>query len=148
MHLTKVIMEHVSDMDILRLIPQRAPMVMVSGITEAADHYFDTWFLIEGGNIFLKNGIFQESGLIENIAQSAAAMNGYRALREGGPVRKGYIGSINNLEIHALPHAGDRLATRVRETHHVMDTSIIHGEVRMDDQLLAQCEMKVFIQAQ
>lgn len=137
-----------SEIDILSLIPQRAPMVMISGVTESAEGSFGTCFLIEEGNIFLKDGIFQESGLIENIAQSAAAMNGYRALKDGGPVRKGYIGAIKNLEVLALPKTGDRLNTRVKEIHHVMDTSIIHGEVRMEDQLMAQCEMRVFIQSQ
>lgn len=136
-----------SDIDILLLIPQREPMIMVSGLLSANDHTVTTWFLLEEGNIFLKDGLFQESGLIENIAQSAAAMNGYRALLEGGAVKNGYIGAIKNLEIKSLPQMGSRLSTVVTETHHVMDTSIILGEVRVEDQVIASCEMKVFMQA-
>ncbi|MCP4311170.1 MAG: 3-hydroxyacyl-ACP dehydratase [Bacteroidetes bacterium] len=133
-------------MDILSLIPQREPMVMVSGVVSASENSFTTTFLPEEGNIFMKDGCLQESGLIENIAQSAAAMNGYRALLDGEPVKNGYIGGVKNLEIHELPGSGVRLTTRVTETYNVMDTSIIEGEVRTGDQLIARCEMKVFMQ--
>ncbi len=135
-----------SDIDILLLIPQREPMIMVSGLVAADENSVTTWFLLEEGNIFLKDGLFQESGLIENIAQSAAALNGYRAWLEGGAVKNGYIGAIKNLEIKSLPQTGKRLSTMVKETHHVLDTSIILGQVSVDDQLIAHCEMNVFMQ--
>ncbi len=139
--------ERISDMNIQDLIPQREPMVMVSGLLSASDHSVTTWFLVEEGNIFLKDGVFQDSGLIENIAQSGAALIGYRALLEGGQVKNGYIGGIKNLEVHSLPETGVYLTTVVTETYHVLDTSILLGEVRTDDQLIARCEMKVFMQA-
>ena len=140
-------MEHISDLDILQLIPQREPMVMVSGLLEASDRSITTCFQINEGNIFLKGGVFQENGLIENIAQSAAAMNGYHALIAGEAVKKGYIGAIKNIEVHDLPEKGDQLTTLIKETHNVMDASIILGEVRKEGKLLAKCEMKIFIQA-
>jgi len=147
MQAKKVKMEHISDLDIQQLIPQREPMVMISGLLEASDRSVTTCFHIKEGNIFLNEDVFQENGLIENIAQSAAAMNGYHALIAGEAVKKGYIGGIKNLEVHALPEKGDQLTTLITETHNVMDASIILGEVRRDGQLLAKCEMKIFIQA-
>ncbi len=138
--------KNLSDLDILQFIPQRDPMVMVSGLQWASDHAVTTWFLIKEGNIFLKDGRFREEGLIENIAQSGAALNGYHAMVNKEPVKNGYIGGIKNLEVHSLPETGVRLTTSVTETYHVMDTSIIVGEVRVDDQLIARCEMKVFLQ--
>ena len=138
--------KHISDIDILKLIPQREPMVMVSGLLTADEHSMTTWFLIEEGNIFLRDGKFLESGLIENIAQSGAAMNGYRALVDGEPMKNGYIGGIKNLKINFLPEKGARLTTVVTEINYVMDTSIIEGEIRAGDQIIASCEMKVFLQ--
>ena len=140
-------MERLSDLDIQQLIPQREPMLMVSGLLDASDRSVTTSFQIKDGNIFLKEGVFQETGLIENIAQSAAVMNGYHALVEGEAVKKGYIGGIKNLEVHALQEKGDQLTTLITETYNVMDASIIIGEVRRDGQLLEKCEMKIFIQA-
>ncbi len=72
-------MERISDIDIESLIPQREPMLMVSGLCSASDKSITTWFQVEPGNIFVEKGKFRESGLIENIAQTAAALNGYRA---------------------------------------------------------------------
>ena len=74
-------------------------------------------------------------------------MNGYNALIAGEAVKKGYIGGIKNLEVHTLQEKGDQLTTLITETYYVMDASIILGEVRRDGQLLAKCEMKIFIQA-
>jgi len=132
--------------DILRLIPQREPMVMVSGLLSSDENGMTTFLLLEENNIFIQNGRFRENGLIENIAQSAAAMNGYRSLMDGEPVKNGYIGGIKNLEIFALPETGQRLTTRVKETNNVMGASIIEGEIYCNEQLLAKCEMKVFMQ--
>jgi predicted hotdog family 3-hydroxylacyl-ACP dehydratase len=147
MHAKTVKEEEIKDLDILSLIPQRAPMVMVSGLLSAGEKSITTFLLIKEENIFIRDGRLQESGIIENIAQSAAAMNGYRALLEGEPVKNGYIGAVKNLEIYALPESSERLTTRVTEIHNVMDASIIEGEVSAGDQLIARCEMKVFMQA-
>lgn len=140
-------MERISDIDIESLIPQREPMLMVSGLHSASDKSITTWFQVEPGNIFVEKGKFRESGLIENIAQTAAALNGYRARLGGEPVKNGYIGALKNLKIFYLPEVGVRLTTSVEETHQVLDASIILGEVKAADQLIARCEMKIFIQA-
>lgn len=139
-------MEVSKDTDILKLIPQREPMVMVSGLHSAEEKAVSTFLRIEEGNLFVRDGKLQESGIIENIAQSAAAMNGYRALAAGETVQNGYIGAIKNLEISVLPPCGGLLITRVYETYNVMDASIIEAEVRSGDILVASCEMKVFMQ--
>jgi predicted hotdog family 3-hydroxylacyl-ACP dehydratase len=140
-------MNVIKNTDILKLIPQRAPMVMVSGLYSAAEKEVSTFLRIKEGNIFVRDGKLQESGIIENIAQSAAAMNGYRALASGEPVQNGYIGAIKNLEISVLPACGALLVTKVREIYNVMDASIIEAEVRNENVLVARCEMKVFMQA-
>jgi len=131
--------------EVQELIPQRPPMVMIGGIEKVEDGELYSWFDIEEDNLFVHEGLFRESGLMENIAQTSAALNGYAARQEGKPVKLGFIGGISRLEVFALPPAGSRIHTRIRELHYVMDTSIIEGEVRSGDRVLARCEMKVFI---
>lgn len=147
MHPKPLILEDISKIDIRKLIPQRTPMLMVSGLVSASELTLTSYFQPEEGNIFVEDGVLRENGLIENIAQSAAALNGYRAILEGGPVKNGYIGSIKKLVVHSLPLVGTLLTTEVTETHNVMDTSIILGEVKDANLLIARCEMTVFIQA-
>ena len=73
-------------------------------------------------------------------------MNGYAARARGESVRTGYIGAVKDLKIHALPEAGATLKTHVREETSVLNASIIRGEVRQGGRLVAECEMKVFLQ--
>lgn len=136
----------VEHMDILELIPQRAPFVMINKLVSVQGRSATSVFQVTEENIFVNEGLFQESGLIENIAQTAAAMNGYHALVGGGAVKNGYIGGIKNLEIKSLPEVGNLLTTVVKEEHNVMNTSIIIGEIRVGDQPVATCEMKVFLE--
>ena len=102
-------------------------------------------FRVTEENILVKDGFLQESGIMENIAQTAAAMQGYR-MREGGEeIKHGYIGGIKNLAIFSLPAVGDRLTTVIHEMHHVWNAIILQGGVMIGEQKIASCEMKVFI---
>jgi predicted hotdog family 3-hydroxylacyl-ACP dehydratase len=133
--------------DILSLIPQRPPFVMVDKLLSADDENFETTFLIKSGNVLLDNDELTEAGLIENIAQTAAAGAGYLAGIKGESVLGGYIGAINNLEVFALPKTGDILSTTVIITNKVFEVTIISGSVKCNDELLATCEMKIFTNA-
>jgi len=62
---------------ILKLIPQRPPFVMVGELIEYNETGFTSTFSIDADNIFVKNGRFTEEGILENIAQTAAAGAGY-----------------------------------------------------------------------
>ena len=72
-----------------------------------------TAFRITEENIFVENGRFREPGLMENIAQTAAARAGYIARMANLPVQVGYIGAVKNLEIADLPMTGDELITEI-----------------------------------
>jgi predicted hotdog family 3-hydroxylacyl-ACP dehydratase len=135
----------IEKMNILELIPQRAPFVMVDGLTEIGPRSAISVFRVTEDNILVKDGLLQESGIMENIAQTAAAMQGYRMRAGGGEIKQGYIGGIKNLVICSLPAVGDRLTTVVLEMHDVLNAVILQGEVMIGEQKIASCEMKVFI---
>lgn len=131
--------------NILTLIPQRPPFVMVDQLIYSDDKSSRSTFLITKENIFVTNGKFREAGLVENIAQTAAARAGYNAQSENKPVQVGYIGAVKNLEIFALPIINDEIETEVAIENQVFDVTIIVGKVRCNGKLMAQCEMKIFI---
>ena len=131
--------------DILALIPQKPPFVMVSKLLHVDETTTKSSFIIEQDNVFLKNGVFQEAGLMENIAQTAALRSGYMANTINKPVANGYIGAIKDLEIFGLPKAGDELITEIAIENQVFNVTVLSGKVWHDGNLLAQCEMKVFI---
>ena len=139
--------KNLEDFDIISLIPQRAPFVMVDRlISHRPDEKISKSVLqIREGNIFVENGCLTEPGLIENIAQTAAARIGYICITEKKTVPVGYIGAIQNLEISALPRVNDEIITEIAVKNEVFNVTIITGKILCNEKLLAQCEMKIFI---
>ncbi len=132
-------------MDILSLIPQRPPFVMIGALQHYDEQVTRTSFHILPGNILVEEGVFSEAGLIENIAQTAAARAGYMATVTNQPVQVGYIGALKNLEVYHLPKVEDELETEVRVENQIFEVTVVRGKVWCNKVLMAQCEMKIFI---
>jgi predicted hotdog family 3-hydroxylacyl-ACP dehydratase len=131
--------------NVLNLIPQKPPFVMIGRLLHWDEKLTRTSFLVNEDNVFVEDGEFLEPGLIENIAQTAAAGAGYKAKLNGTTVAVGYIGAIKNLEIFALPKMQDELITEVIIEDQVFDITIITGKCWCNKKLMAQCELKIFI---
>jgi predicted hotdog family 3-hydroxylacyl-ACP dehydratase len=135
----------ISKANITSLIPQRPPFVMIDRLIWNDEKKTRTAFVIEKDNIFLENGWFTEPGLVENIAQTAAARAGYMASLDNLPVRVGYIGALKNLIIYSLPIVDEELETEITLQHQIFDVSLVSGKVTCNRQVIAECEMKIFI---
>ncbi len=131
--------------NILSLIPQKPPFVMINRLLQSNESITRSSFRISAENIFTINDQFTEAGLMENIAQTAAARAGYIARLENKPVEIGYISTVTNLEIFDLPKINDELTTEIKIEDKVFNISVISGKVWCYGKLIAQCEMKVFI---
>ena len=127
------------------LIPQRHPFVMIDKLLSYNETTTKTGFSIKADNIFVEDGLFREPGLVENIAQTAAARAGYVSQTENKPVLVGYIGSISNLRVFFLPKNGDELITEITIENQIFDVTLISGKITCNEQLIAQCKMKIFI---
>jgi predicted hotdog family 3-hydroxylacyl-ACP dehydratase len=131
--------------NILALIPQQPPFVMIDKLYHSDESITRTGFHIAVENVLTINGVFTEAGLLENMAQTAAARAGYTARLENKPVRLGYIGAVKNLEIFSLPQVNDQLVTEIKIEDHLFDVTMISGRVWCNEKLIAQCEMKIFL---
>jgi len=131
--------------NIISLIPQRPPFVMVDKIVASGECFTRSSFLVTEENIFVVNGSLKEPGLVENIAQTAAARAGYMALADDKPVKLGYIGAIRNLQVNGLPKINDEIITEITVEKQIFDVSVISGKITCNETILAQCEMKIFI---
>lgn len=130
---------------ILEIIPQRPPIVMVNKLIAIEENKTVTGLTIQPDNIFVMDGIFCEPGIIENIAQSAAVGVGYLCRSKQEEVPTGFIGAIKNLVIHFLPEVYSELTTEVTVEYQVMDATLIRGCVFFQGKLVAECEMKIFL---
>ncbi|CAL1520065.1 3-hydroxyacyl-ACP dehydratase [Chitinophaga sp. MM2321] len=134
--------------DITAYIPQRTPIVMISGILEVDGPKTRTGLNIALDNIFVENGVLTPPGLMENIAQTAAARIGYIAKQENTPVPLGFIGAVKDLEIFELPPAGQMIETTTEIGGEVFNATMVTGKVMWEGRVMAQCEMKIFINPQ
>jgi predicted hotdog family 3-hydroxylacyl-ACP dehydratase len=133
--------------DIQRLVQQRDPILMVDELLQADGQEAITRFSVCEGNIFLAaDGRMEETGLLEHIAQSASALAGYRALQAGAtePPR-GFIGEIKKFRCLARPAVGDLLTTHITLGAEVEGVTLLTGETRVGDTLMATTQMKIFI---
>lgn len=131
--------------DILPLIPQREPFVMIDTLIGSDETHTWTNFRVLPNNIFVQDGFLLEPALVENIAQTAASRLGRSSQLEGKSAPIGYIGAVQNLEIFALPKVNDVLETEIKVEKQIFDVSVISGKIWCNNKLMAQCEMKIFI---
>ena len=133
------------DNTILTLIPQRPPFVMIDRLLYCDETTARTGLTVKVDNLFVEDGVLTAPGLTENIAQTAAARSGFSASQQDLPAPVGFIGGIKNLRIHALPNTGNELVTEITIVNQIFDVMMITGRVLCGDELLAECEMKIFI---
>ena len=132
--------------EILSLIPQRAPVIMLDTFYEGSETEASTGLTVQPENIFCVNGQFTEPGLMEHIAQSASAHAGYKALCKQQTAPLGFIGEIKKFRVFRLPAIGEQLKTSVQVLSEVLNISLISAEIKSADEPIATCQMKIFIQ--
>ena len=142
--------------DIKKYLPHRAPMLMVDLILRMDDEIVETVFEVKDNNIFVLNGIFTESGLIEHAAQTCSSVVAKDYFVDEDKVDKmevdvvGFISAIKTLKIHGLAKVGDNLFTKA-----VLISKFVTEEYSLctmnfqtfkDDELLLEGEINLFIQ--
>jgi predicted hotdog family 3-hydroxylacyl-ACP dehydratase len=135
-----------SDYNVIELIPQRPPMVMIDQLFDAGEKSARGRLTIKESNLFSHNGKLQEAGLIEFIAQTAAAYTGYLSLSRNQLVRRGFIGSVKNLVIHSLPGINTEIQSEIIVDNELLGYTIITGRVFQNDKVLAECEMRILLE--
>lgn len=135
---------------VTKLIPQGPPMIMVDTLIEHDEQRTLTGFTIDEGNIFVSNGQFTESGLIENMAQSAALRTGWISRQKNAGFEdftppSGVIGSIKNFRLYSLPKLNSCLKTEIFILAEIFNATIVRASIKSEEKLLAEAELKIFI---
>lgn len=131
--------------DIRSLLPQRDPFVAVDCLVHYDDREVVTETLVRADSLFTEDGRLTAAGLMENIAQTCAARIGFCTLYVLGldKVDIGVIGALRNMEIHALPLAGQTLTTRVTVKEEAFGITLVKASVTSEGRTLVEGEMKI-----
>ncbi len=134
-----------STRDIASLIPQRPPIMMVESFTYEDAQHCHSELTIGEDNIFVDpNGRLAEEGILEHIAQTAAAYIGYCRKLVGEEVNMGYIGDIKRCVISApMPVVGDVLCTNIQIMSQVGNITMISAETTVAGRTVVTCRMKL-----
>ena len=133
-----------SAIDIRTLLPQQPPFVMVGNILSCDATTTRCSYTVPPDNIFCEGGVFTAPGLIEHVAQTAAARLGFILyVNKGGKVQIGYIGAIKDFEIVRLPQVGETIETEVQVEQEVMGMTLVSARVMIGNELIATTSMKI-----
>lgn len=132
--------------DVNELLPQQEPFVMIGSLIHFDKRVTITETEVKAGNIFVDNGCFSASGLMENIAQSCAARIGYvnkYILKKS--VQLGFIGAVRNFDIISLPKIGDVITTKVEIKEEVFGMTLASAIIKSNDKILATTDIKIAV---
>lgn len=136
--------QFVRSIDVHTLLPQQEPFVMIGQMEHFDSKHVVTSTTINEENLFVENGLFSASGLIENVAQTCAARIGFinKIIYKKG-VQIGFIGAIKNLTINELPKVGETIFTYVTVEEEIFGIILATAEVRLGNKVLLSTEMKI-----
>ena len=131
--------------ELYKLIPQRNPIVMVDTFFCADEESAETGLHVQSDSIFCEGGFLREPGMIEHVAQSAAAFAGYASFTKGEAPKLGFIGEVKKFKIDRLLKVGEFLRTCLRVLGEAAGVTLISAETKSGEEVLATCQMKIYI---
>ena len=129
-------------------IPQRDPFIFVDKLIFINDRTSHGSFEIPEENIFVKSGVYSTSGMVESMAQTAAAGTGYLYRKNNKKVPIGYIGAVQKLEVLDWPPANGEIIMEINLITNILQVSLVSAVVKYKGKTMATCEMKIFVNNQ
>lgn len=126
------------------LIPQRPPMLLVDELLTAGDDHCTTAYTVDAACCLVAGGCLTEIGVMEHMAQSAAALAGYHSVAgETGEMPLGMIGEVRHFSLYALPRVGQRLVTRIAMGISVGAVTGVTAETTVEGEVIARTQLKI-----
>ena len=127
------------------IIPHKPPMRLVDTLVKVGERSADVAVTISDDMPFTeKNGKVDESAYIELMAQSIAALNGFKNIDLTTSAAEGFLIGAKRIEILGTARVGDRLNISVCKFARYGDFGIIKGTVSRDNDIIAQGEIKIW----
>lgn len=130
---------------LLKLIPQRDPIVMVSALTSYSENTVVSELEITNQTLFVTEGELKEPGLIEHMAQTVALYTGYHFYINNLQAPEGYIGAIKGVEIKKLPKVGETLTTEIAILQEIMGVTLVKGVTKLNGEVIVTAQMKTVL---
>jgi predicted hotdog family 3-hydroxylacyl-ACP dehydratase len=127
-------------------LPHRPPFLLIDELVVMDQDNFSSRTNPEGKLYLTRNGIPEDTFLIENIAQTCAAAFGMLARESKGEPQIGYIGAVTRLQVHHTLTSVKEIRTSIRVLQRFGTITLVEGVCHnhLGEQLL-NCEMKIVL---
>lgn len=131
-------------------------MLMVDIVTAIDDKSITTNFVIKDDNLFLENGCFNATGVIENAAQTCSGIVGwphFESNKENKAYKvEGFISKIERVEILAFPPVNSTITTKGQlvSMHQIEDiyNCKMKCQTYLNNKEIAHCNFTLVIRPQ
>ena len=128
------------------LVPHQKPMLLIDRLLSCDNSTGVVEAIIRDENIFAgENGRLDSAALIELMAQSYAAIEGYRCLSDNLPVRQGFLVGMQQIDIKGQAFVGDCLNIKITPVAIVGQFAVVAGEVLRQEETIVTGNLKLWI---
>ena len=125
-----------------KLIPHRPPMVMIESLVEASPERAVAAKTFRDGDYGLDGDMVAEPALVECVAQTVAAMQGYGRFAAGARPGIGFLAGVARFSIHFQPRRGEPLTIETQVTRRLGTMCLVTGKILREGRILAEGELR------
>jgi len=129
------------------LIPHRRPVRLIEQVLEVHAQGGRAGALIREGTLFANpDGALDRTAYLELMAQTFAALKGWRDRQHGQSPQVGYLVGATGVVCTGTAIIGDQLITTIQETGTFGAFKLVQGHVYVRDQLLASGQLRLWLE--
>ncbi len=125
----------------------RPPLRLVQRLCCVEDSCAEAETTLNVGDVGVDpEGRVEAAALVELVAQTYAAAQGYHVQRSSKSANLGYLVGVSDFRIDRLPAAGQRLRIKITSSSAFEDFYLVEGQVLCEDCVVAGGTLKVWVQ--
>ena len=128
------------------LLPHRRPVRLIDTLQAVDDRGGRAGVSIPGNPLFIDpDGRLNPTAHLELIAQTFAAVKGWRERQHDAPPQTGYLVGADAVSFSGTARIGDRVSVTMQESDHIGAFVVVRGQVHRRDRCLARGRLKLWL---
>jgi predicted hotdog family 3-hydroxylacyl-ACP dehydratase len=126
-------------------MPHRSPLRLVQSLLRIEEDYAEARTILNTGDVGVgPDGRVEAAVLLEMVAQTYAAVQGYQDRHSGKPADLGYLVGASDFRIERRPPAGQPLLIKIKSSCSFGDFYLVDGQVLCEGRVVAGGTLKVW----
>ncbi len=127
----------------------RPPLRLIQSLLRVEDGYAEAQGTLNAGDVGVgPDGKLEPAVLLEMVAQTYAAAQGYDQQKAGKPAELGYLVGVSDFRVERRPAAGQPLLVRIKSSCSFGSFYLIDGQILCEGHVVAGGTLKVWVQSE